>query len=357
MINKKQPTIYDIAEYLGISTGTVYRALNNKGRISEQTKKRVLETAAELGYKANKAAQSLRRNPVNIGVVLCCPVPQYLREIKEGIIAAFDELTQFNVYSDIRDLGVCNCQDCEEDILSAIESFEEKNYQGMILYLSGDNTNFNDKLNMLQQNGMKIATVANDIANLDKAISVSADGCVCGKLAAEILSLSCEGKRVAILTGSPSISIHKSKVDAFCEYAVEHSSFLSIDIYDHKDSEKKAKAIIDKMFSSDITPDGIYITSAISQYTCKYIKELDLKKKPRIVSTDLFDEDRNLLASGETCATIFQNPFKQGKRAVLKLYDYIVENHTGEERYLLVPQAIFASNMKLYDSATESGTT
>ena len=52
MNNKKQPTIYDIAAHLGVSTGTVNRALNNKGRISEDTRKRVLAAAEELGYKA-----------------------------------------------------------------------------------------------------------------------------------------------------------------------------------------------------------------------------------------------------------------------------------------------------------------
>ena len=45
--------------------------------------------------------------------------------------------------------------------------------------------------------------------------------------------------------------------------------------------------------------------------------------------------------------------FKQGKRVIFKLYDYICENHTGQESYLLVPQAVFASNMQLYPHEAE----
>lgn len=351
MNNKKQPTIYDIAEHLGVSTGTVYRALNNKGRISEETKQRVLKATAELGYKANKAAQSLRRNPLNIGVILCCPVPQYLNEINNGLLAAFNELAQFNVFSDIRNLGYCNCEDCEEDIRRSLDDFDSKEYQGIILYLSGNNTSFNDKLTALLDKGVKLATVANDISGIDKAISVSVDGFSCGKLAAEILSLSCNGGDIAILTGSPEISIHKSKIDGFGDYASMHSSFSEIHIFDHKDSERSARMIIDDIFSKPHTPDGIYITSAISQYACNYIKDLSLKNSPRIITTDLFGESRELLSEGITCATIFQNPFKQAKRCVLKLYDYITENHTGCESYPLIPQAIFTSNMTLYDAA------
>ena len=42
MAEFKKATIYDIANELGISVGTVYRALHNTGRINEQTKKKVL---------------------------------------------------------------------------------------------------------------------------------------------------------------------------------------------------------------------------------------------------------------------------------------------------------------------------
>ena len=44
-------TIYDIAEKLNISAATVSRALNNNPKISESTRKLVMETAENLNYK------------------------------------------------------------------------------------------------------------------------------------------------------------------------------------------------------------------------------------------------------------------------------------------------------------------
>lgn len=51
--------IRDVADAAGVSPTTVSHALSGKGRISEQTKTRVTETAERLGYKPNRSAQHL----------------------------------------------------------------------------------------------------------------------------------------------------------------------------------------------------------------------------------------------------------------------------------------------------------
>lgn len=53
-------TTKDIAERLQISVSTVGRALADDQRISEQTKLRVRQAAAEMGYVANRAARMMR---------------------------------------------------------------------------------------------------------------------------------------------------------------------------------------------------------------------------------------------------------------------------------------------------------
>ena len=44
-------TIEDVARRAGVSPSTVSRTLNNKGRISEETRQRVFEAARELEYR------------------------------------------------------------------------------------------------------------------------------------------------------------------------------------------------------------------------------------------------------------------------------------------------------------------
>lgn len=56
----KKVTLKDIARELGVTVGTVSHALNGLDDISEDTKKRVLDTAKALGYISNSSAVSLR---------------------------------------------------------------------------------------------------------------------------------------------------------------------------------------------------------------------------------------------------------------------------------------------------------
>lgn len=82
MESNKRVTIYDIAQALNISSTTVYRALHNTGRISESTKQRVLDMAKKMNYQLNYSAQALRRSPITIGVILCCPILPFCQEVQ-----------------------------------------------------------------------------------------------------------------------------------------------------------------------------------------------------------------------------------------------------------------------------------
>lgn len=55
-----------LAQHLNVSIGTVSRALNNRPDVSEETRKRVLEAAAELGYVPNQSGRSLRRGRTGV---------------------------------------------------------------------------------------------------------------------------------------------------------------------------------------------------------------------------------------------------------------------------------------------------
>lgn len=74
MIPKKPKTetsIVDIAQALGVSAATVSRALHNNPHISEATKLRVKKKAAEMGYRHNSMASSLRNRRSNtIGLIV-----------------------------------------------------------------------------------------------------------------------------------------------------------------------------------------------------------------------------------------------------------------------------------------------
>ncbi|MBX9451192.1 MAG: LacI family DNA-binding transcriptional regulator [Neoaquamicrobium sediminum] len=69
--NRNGPTIKDIAAALGVSHVTVSRALNDSPLVTDETKKRLRDAAAKMGYIPDAAAKLLRGGRSNIvGFVL-----------------------------------------------------------------------------------------------------------------------------------------------------------------------------------------------------------------------------------------------------------------------------------------------
>jgi DNA-binding LacI/PurR family transcriptional regulator len=86
------PTIRDVAQKAGVGIGTVSRVLNNSPLVNVNTRQRVLEAIAELGFRPNSIARQLPRKQRihNIGVITQ-PFFSYrsfaerLRGVQEGL--------------------------------------------------------------------------------------------------------------------------------------------------------------------------------------------------------------------------------------------------------------------------------
>ena len=79
-------TIKDVARLAGVSPATVSIVLNGKGKVSEETQKKVEEAAQKLGYRPNIVARSLVRGKTNT-ILLCA----FIKE-QEKLSAFYGEL-------------------------------------------------------------------------------------------------------------------------------------------------------------------------------------------------------------------------------------------------------------------------
>lgn len=348
MSDNRRATIKDLAASLGISTGTVHRALHNTGRISEETKQRVLAKAKEMNFQLNQSAQALRRNSINIGVLLCCPVPSFCSEIQRGISAAFEELQEFNVFSDMQVMPYVNAEECSDDIKKALHHFCEVKCNALILFLSGPTDFLADDFNVLTKMDIPVVTLVDDIPLENRIMHVTADGFCAGRMAADLLRLNCKGQRIAILTGSDSTYIHRQNSNGFLTES-QDDTFACIDILEHHDNPELAKKQLRSILESKEPYQGVYITTAIIISLYPLLRECSPKNLPTIVTTDLFDENRDLLKKGVVCATIFQDPYKQGKRAVMQLYQHLRGEKICVEQFIM-PQVVFRSNMDYYQA-------
>ena len=109
MIPRKRVTIVDVADALGMTKGTVSRALNGYPDIAESTRMRVRRAAETLGYRALSHAQAIRTGRVrSVGMVLQISdhdrqrpfVSEFLAGISEAASAADWTMTLATATSD-----------------------------------------------------------------------------------------------------------------------------------------------------------------------------------------------------------------------------------------------------------------
>lgn len=69
-INHMKVDSYTIAKMVGVSQATVSRAFSNPEKVSEKTRKKIMDVADSLGYKPDKNASALRRKGTNNIILL-----------------------------------------------------------------------------------------------------------------------------------------------------------------------------------------------------------------------------------------------------------------------------------------------
>ncbi len=353
-MSDKKATIYDIAEQTGVSVATVHRALNGKDRIHPETKQRILDTARELGYKVNVAAQGLRRLPIHIGAILFCPVEEYVDDIVEGMFASGRELEKYNVSVDVRKLPYTNSLSCLSQTCDLIRSFARDGYQGIILFMSAttdETEGLATLVNELSESGIRFATVANDLPDLHRDLHVGVDAFMAGRMAAELLSFRCAEQEVALLVASRHSPVNVEYINGFSSYA-EGGTFSAIHVYEHFDDSKRVAEVTEQMLEQHPDLAGVYMTTASSALACRSIK--DAHRDLAVITTDILSETPELLQHGIANAAVFQNPYRQGKNVVRQLYNLLI-SHNGEGIRLIPPQIVLSSNISAYLSFGEEG--
>jgi LacI family transcriptional regulator len=86
------PTIHDVAKLAGVAPITVSRVINNSGYASAETRRRVEEAAAELGYVPNRMASGLRTKRSNtLALVLTDITNPFFTTVARGVADVANE--------------------------------------------------------------------------------------------------------------------------------------------------------------------------------------------------------------------------------------------------------------------------
>ncbi|AOW09766.1 LacI family DNA-binding transcriptional regulator [Flavobacterium gilvum] len=328
----QKTTIYDIAKKLDITAATVSRALNNNPKISEVTRKLVLETAAKMNYKQNRLAQSLRSGKSNnVGVI----VPRIDSNFFASAIRGIEEELRPEGYH------VIICQTLEDENRQAenITTLLNAQVDGILMSIS----------HLSKENDPVIRNVINKNVplvffdrkkNMDGVSSVTINDFEAGYLATKnLIEQGC--KRIAHLTGDQTLEIYVNRYDGFKKALLDNDLKLNPDyVFQTKSNVEAGRQAIDRLLSLDPPPDGIFSSSDFA--ALGVIQELQERgiKVPEEFCVFGFGNEPFTRFMELTISSVDQSPLEMGRMAAKVFLEQInnTDNVKIEKKVVLTPE-------------------
>lgn len=343
---KTRTTIYDIAKETGVSAATVTRALNNKAGVSERTRKYILKVAASLGYVANFNARALAGNPIRVCLLMHNHIPVFHSEIIAGVRYQVESLKDMNVVCDYFCLEGAEA-DIRHQFIQCFDKIIETHPDGIVLLVPSQIDVIYSKVSQLNKEGIRVVLINTDLPSNNRVCCCRQDAESAGRIAAELLNKMVPSGKVAVFTGSMSVVDHANSTEGFRAECKKRNMDV-VAVYENHDDYDFATFNTTRLLNEHPEVEGIYINTANSVSVCKKMIESGKKGHIRIITSDVFPEVSHFLNDGVIDATIYQDPFKQGRSAVKALYQAITEKVDALPDVFIQPQIVIDSNLSAY---------
>ncbi len=336
--------IKDIALALGISTGTVDRALHGKPDVSPATRARVLTMAQTLGYKPNLAARYLKsRRQLRVAVHLPRKIALFWDALRDGIREAAAPFApalhvDFRTYPSLGEGDVPLLDDALHD-----------GTNGLII-APGNPARLTSHLRQAARRNIPVVCVVTDAPEELRLTSVSADPFAVGAVAGELLTRFLPGGGdVAFFTGWLAMQEHAEKLRGFESSLHSMGSAIRmgpiVEAHDDaREGHRRALAVL----RANPHLKGIYVSTVNSLPVLRAAEQEGRLSGLTVVTTDLFPELVDWIRKGKVAATVYQRPVNQGRVALQALYQFLLNGTRPASRLHVVPHLVMRSNLDLF---------
>ena len=320
----KYITLKMVAESAGVSVNTASRAINSKSDINEETKKRVLRVAQELGYVRNATAVALRtRKTGTIGVVIADNRNPFYAELLNGIEVAAREKNYHII--------LANTQRDYKKEEEAINLLLTKRVDGLLITPVQDKDE--DIKNLLDAN-IPFVVVGRDFENIE-IDAVFNDEVKGGFLATEYL-IKKGHKRIALVDGFIYKSPAKGRLEgykkALNKYRISlDESLISVGDINIEDGYERTKQMLEK--NLDFTAIFTY-NDMMAFGSMQAIKEKGLRI-PEDIGLVGYDDIQFSSLISPSLTTIRLKKQELGIESVKLLFSRINKEHKKTKKIML----------------------
>lgn len=294
-------SIRDVAIKAGVGIGTVSRALNGSGYISDETKQKIMQAVEELNYKPNELAQNLFRNKSGfIGIVVT--------NLSHPFMASLVKHVENNLYTNGYKCMLCEVGDNPNRIEEFVEMLQRNVMDGIICCADIPSS-------------ISLAEIHRPIVMIDRYVT---EGIPCihsdhkrgGELAAQAL-LSAGCKNVLYFASSATERGYSmDRYRRFAEVCKQHKcKITAIDAGSKIPNFQSGPTIWKKYISYFDGIDGLFTADVTAAACMKMLQKKGIKipKKLKVVGYDGLDFTRFLTPE---LTTVRQNVPEIAKRSV-----------------------------------------
>lgn len=342
--------IVDIAKMAGVSVGTVDRVIHNRGRVSEENRKKVQAILEMVHYQPNLMARSLasKKQYHFVAVIPSYTRGEYWEAISEGIDKAAAEMESYNI------------------TISKLffNQYDNQSFDKIIRHLLDDKvdgvliaTLFTESVIRLSQeldnHEIPYIYVDSNIEDQHQLAYFGTESYDAGVIAARLLT-----DRLApsddilmariIHSGKNDSNQGKNRREGFCHYLQEIGFGGKLHEVELKINDSVYNFIqLDEIFNANPNIKGGIIFNSTCYILGNYLKAREMKSV-KLVGYDLIERNTQLLSEGVITALVAQRPERQGYDAIKSLCHHYLFHQEVEKVNLMPIDILLKENLKYY---------
>lgn len=321
-----------LAQKLKLSKATVSKALHDSHEISSETKKRVLDLAARLGYTPNPYASSLRhKKSKTIAVV----IPEVADNFFSLALNGIQSVAEQKGYH----LLICLSHEKYQYEKEILHEFLSGRVDGVLISISGE-TRSGAHIRELQSNNIPVVFFDREFEGSATAAVITNDR-ECGYIAAKhLMESGC--RRLAFLSVSRSLPISQNRMHGFKEAVADAgASGPGMEVIYCTAHESENFARIKKLLTGKNRPDGIVASvekMATMVYLAAHESGIDIPQELKVIAFSTLETAPILNPS---LTTITQPAYEMGQAAANILFNGIEKkNFDLRNKRMVIPSIL-----------------
>lgn len=332
MAKNSRTTIHDIAKKLNITASTVSRALNNKPRISQSTKKAVLKAAKQLNYQPNNIAAALRNGKSHlIGIV----VPTADRSFFASVVRGIEEIANKINYRVI----ICQSYDLYEKEVQTIDTLINARVDGIIASIGKNTEDFSHFKRVLDRD---IPLVLFDRVTdaLDVSQVMINDYLGAYKVVEHLIEQGCT--RIAHFTSPKKVSIYLERLRGYKAALRDHGLAYKEELVVTSNLQlEDGRSSMEQLLRLKVRPDAVFSASDYGAMGAMQVLKENQIKIPQEIALAGFSNEPFTSFTDPTLTTVDQLSITMGNFTAELFFDMLnAEKKPISQKTVLTPQII-----------------